>query len=141
MMNAVSKLTMAVFSTACLAEGYYLGALNARRAASAADVEQPGVAARPRAAEAAGGVSGIRTELSATDDEIVVSFLVPGLKAETLSIAVAEARVTINCDADRRYEMIMPVPAHADAARLRVVREGEAFRIIFARIDEPPLRF
>jgi hypothetical protein len=140
MMNAAAKLTLAVFSTACLAEGYYLGALNARRAASA-DVEQPGVAARPRVSTAAGGVSGIRTELSATDDEIVVTFLVPGLKAETLSIAVAEARVTINCDADRRYEMIMPVPAQADAARLRVVREGEAFQIIFPKLDDPTLRF
>lgn len=135
MMSAAAKLGVLLLAAACLAEGYYLGGRTARARPPAEGVENP---ERPRVLTAGAGV---RSEVSSTEDEIIVSFQVPGLEAESLKISVGGAWVTISCAAGRRYEMIMPLPAGADAARHRVVQEGEAFRIIFEKFSDPRLKF
>lgn len=101
--------------------------------------------------------AGIRSQIVSTDREIIVSFRVPGLRADSLRVAVGPVRVTITCDAvgveesggggrggrreaARRYEMVMPLPENADGARHRVVGEGEAFKIIFEKLDDPSLK-
>jgi hypothetical protein len=128
MMSATARFTLAAFSTAFLAEGYYLGSRTVVRL------------------EARAATAGIRSELTSTDREIIVAVRIPGLRADTLNVAVDGALVTITClaerrDYTRRYEMIMPLPASADAARHRVVQEGDAFKIIFETIRDGPLNF
>lgn len=183
MMNIVSKCAAAALSAACIAEGYYLGVMNMRERAPAADfqaqhegwtteLENRGPGAVPldqderdpqfgKALEewfqARAIDTGIRTDISTTDQQVVVSFLVPGLRADSLHVSVHGARMTISClakltevkqeahgayrrEAMRQYEMIMPVPANADSRRHRVVREGETFKIIFEKRDDPSLK-
>ena len=132
-MSGVAKFTVALFSAAFLAEGYYLGARSARWVPTPA-------AAEVRAA------AGIRSMLSTTDREIIVAVRIPGLQADSLSVAVEGTLVTITClaertDETRRYELIMPLPANADAARHRLVREREAFKLIFDKLDHRPMNF
>ncbi|MBI2384788.1 MAG: hypothetical protein HYV14_02120 [Elusimicrobia bacterium] len=132
-MTGAAKFAMAAFSAAFLAEGYWLGARSARWTPVPA-------AAEVRAA------AGIRSMLTATDSEIIVAVSIPGLLGDSLSVAVAGSLVTISCIAERphetrRYEMIMPLPANADAARHRLVREGEAFKLIFEKLDRRPMNF
>jgi len=132
-MSGVAKFTVAVFGAAFLAEGYYLGARSARWVPTPAAAEVPAAV-------------GIRSMLTATDREIIVAVRVPGLQAESLSVAVEGALVTITCLAvqpgeTRRYELVMPLPADADAARHRLVREREAFKLIFEKLDRRPMNF
>lgn len=183
MMNVFSKCAAVLLSTACLAEGYYLSARSmsaeppagepaARRERWAAELErknqgdappvQAGREAIPGGSleewfQSRAGAAGIRSDISTTDKHIIVSFLIPGLKAETLHITVNSVRVTISCiarlvdekkDADgsyrreamRQYEMIMPLPLNADSSKHRVIREGETFKIIFEKRDDPTLK-
>lgn len=132
-MSGVAKFTVAVLSAAFLAEGYYLGARGARWVPTPATLEVPAAA-------------GIRSMLTATESEIIVAVRIPGLQADSLSVAVEGSLVTITClaerpDETRRYELIMPLPVDADAARHRIVREREAFKLIFEKLDRGPMNF
>lgn len=166
MMNIVTRYVAAMVGAACVVEGYWVylrktvlipaaREFQERRDRLAAGTEttlEEWFRARTNAA-------GIRSEIASTEREIIVSFLIPGLQADSLSVSVNSVRVTITCDANlieerggdgesggfrreamRRYELIMPLPAGADSARHRVVREGETFRIIFVRLDDPTLK-
>ncbi|MDP3542891.1 MAG: Hsp20/alpha crystallin family protein [Elusimicrobiota bacterium] len=103
--------------------------------------------------------AGIRSEIFTTDSEVIVTFNIPGLQSDSVKVAVDNVRVLITCVADiveeggapgtalrreglRQYELIMPLPSHADSARHRVVRDKDkgAFRIIFTKLDDPSLK-
>lgn len=177
MMNIVSKCGAALLSAACLAEGYYLGVTGVRPSEPSAEFESvkrgaPPLHALPLHQENRGPLlgqsleewfqaravdTGIRTGIEMTDRHVIVTFQIPGLRAESLQVAVTNARVTISCiaklseeqkedhgayrrEAMRQYEMIMPLPAHADAVGHRVVRDPEGFKIIFPRRDDPTLK-
>lgn len=133
-MSAGARFTAAAFCAAFLVEGYLLGSRGAPRTAAPAAVEVPPAAA------------GITSELIRTDREITVAIRVPGLRADSLTVAVDGALVTIVClaerpDFTRRYEMIMPLPPSADAARHRVVQEADAIKIIFQTAPGAPMAF
>lgn len=182
-MNILTRFAAALLGAACIAEGVYLCALYARarapdgeflapqdrlaaefesrnRTAGSSPLEEPGSNLGKTLEEwfrARAGDTGVRSDISTTDTHVVISFLIPGLKAESLHISVNKVRVTISCvanhveekkdargayrrEAMRQYEMIMPIPVNADPSRHRVVREGEAFKIIFEKLDDPTLK-
>lgn len=103
------------------------------------------------------GLSGIRSEVVTTDKEVVVSFKIPGLKADSLEVDVNEQRIraaysaktveekkadggVARTESVRRFEKIMPIPAGADPAKRRIVREGDSFKVIFERRPVPGLK-
>lgn len=164
MTGLVARYVAALLGTACVVEGYWLYLQKTVMIPAAREfqarhdrwVSEAGESA-DRWLQARSAAAGIRSEILSTEREIIVSFLVPGLQEDTLNIAVGPVRVTISCtarlieerggdgggyrrEAVRQYEMVMPLPANADASHHRVVREGEAFKIIFARIDDPSLK-
>jgi len=183
MMNIVSKCAVAALSAACIAEGYYLGLMNVRKGTPAEEFQTQHEGWTSELERRAPGTvipdqgerdphlgkaleewfharaldTGIRTDVATTDNHVVVSFVVPGLRPESLHVAVNGLRMTISCvaklaevkreahgayrrEAMRQYEMIMPVPSNADARRHRIVREGETFKIIFEKADDPSLK-
>lgn len=172
MMSIVTRYAAALLGTVCVVEGYYVYLQKILSAAPAAGIENLTRASAPFAREdgealsgnsleewfhARTGAAGIRSRISNTETEIVVSFMIPGLRPDSLKIKVDDVRVLITCVADtveekaggggadrreseRHYELIMPLPANADAARIRVVRDREAFRIIFARTEDASLK-
>lgn len=102
--------------------------------------------------------AGIRPVVSATDTEISVALKIPGMMPESLKISINDVRVTIffivrlveekkdahgsyRREEARQYEMIMPVPANADARKHRLIRDGEAFQIIFEKREDSTLKF
>lgn len=103
------------------------------------------------------GLTGIRSEVVVTDKEVVVSFKIPGLKADSLEVDVNEQRIraaysartveekkadggVTQTESVRRFEKILPIPAAADPARRRIVREGDSFKVIFERRPVPGLK-
>lgn len=102
-------------------------------------------------------IAGIRSEIKSTDSQVIVSFKIPGLKTETLKIVIndvlirasysarsfvedKDARGEYRSEAVRQFETVMPVPANADARRHRFVPEGDGFKIIFEKRDDPSLK-
>lgn len=102
-------------------------------------------------------VSGIRSEIKITDHQVIVAFKIPGLKAESLKITVndvlirasysarsfiedKDARGVYRGEAVRQFETVMPVPPNADSSKHRFIPQGEGFRIIFEKRDDPALK-
>lgn len=170
MISIVARFAAAMIGTVAVVEGYYAylqKALAPPPAATAFQaVHDQWVAGLTRAAEevarpvqASADAVGIRSEIFTTETEVIVTFSIPGLQSDSVKVAVDSVRVLITCIADlagvgaggapsaaagpngmRQYELIMPLPAHADSARHRVVREKGAFRIIFTKLDDPSLK-
>lgn len=184
MMSIAARFAAALIGTVAVVEGYYVylqKALTPPPEAAAFQavhdqwVEELGRAARRPAGEAAprgslapdgsledsftdpAAAAGIRSEIFTTDTEVIVTFSIPGLRSDTVKVAVDNVRVLITCVANlaesgeaagapfrreglRQYELIMPLPAHADSARHRIVRDKGAFRIIFTKLDDPSLK-
>lgn len=159
MMSIVARFAAAMIATVAVVEGYYVylqEALTPPPAAAAFQaVHDQWVAELGRPAQRA--AAGIRSEIFTTDTEVIVTFSIPGLRSDTVKVAVDNVRVLITCVANlsgeselagagvrreglRQYELIMPLPAHADSARHRIVRDKGAFKIIFTKLDDPSLK-
>lgn len=151
-MNVVSKGAAVLLGLIALSGGWCLGARSMRAFAPA-----EAVAAR-LSQELPDEAAGVLSAISATSREVVVSFVIPGLKAESLSVTVDEFRMTISClaamvlerrgaggssrgEAVRRYDMFMPLPAGVDAGSHRIILAGEAFQVIFEKRADPTLNF
>lgn len=163
MTSLIARYAAALLGTACVVEGYWVYLQKtvmspAREFQQRHDrwVSEAGDSLE-RWLQARAGAAGIRSEILSTEQEVIVSFRVPGLQADTLKVSVGPVRVTISCvaslteevggagggyrrEAVRQYEMVMPLPANADPARHRVVRDGESFRIIFDKVEDPSLK-
>lgn len=183
MINLVTRFALALVGTGAVVEGYYVylqkflpqpaaAEFEARRDPWAGGLENMKRQGNPHFGEerspATGksleewlqeraGAAGIRSRISSTETEIIVSFDIPGLQSESLTVAVDNVMVLITCIANlveekgepgadfrrealRQYELIMPLPAHADSVRHRVVRGKNAFKIIFTRVEDPSLK-
>lgn len=173
MMSIVARFAAALIGTVAVVEGYYVylqKALTPPPAAAAFHavhdqwVAELGRAAREperiaaeRRLAAPAEAAGIRSEIFTTDTEVIVTFSIPGLRSETVKVAVDSVRVLITCIANlseasaaageavqkeglRQYELIMPLPEHADSARHRIIRDKGAFKIIFTKLDDPSLK-
>lgn len=172
MMSIVARFAAAMIATVAVVEGYYVylqEALTPPPAAAAFQaVHDQWVAGLGRPAQRAAAApeepfqipaaaAGIRSEIFTTDTEVIVTFSIPGLRSDTVKVAVDNVRVLITCVANlsgeselagagvrreglRQYELIMPLPAHADSARHRIVRDKGAFKIIFTKLDDPSLK-
>jgi len=166
MMSLLARYAAAMIGTLAVVEGYYVylqKALTPPPAAAFQAVHDQWVSElgrrteeveRPVPSPARG--EGIRSEIFTTDTEVIVTFLIPGLKSDSVKVAVDNVRVLITCIADlavvrgspgpagregmRLYEMIMPLPTHADSARHRVVRDKNTFKIIFSKLEDPSLK-
>lgn len=151
-MNVVSKCAVALLGLSGLFGGCFLGARSLRALVPAEEVAARLSQRLPDEA------AGVLSDISATSREVVVSFLIPGLKAESLSVTVDEFRMSISClagmvlersgaggssrgEAVRRYDMFMPLPADVDAGRHRVIQAGESFKVIFEKRADPALNF
>lgn len=164
MMSAVTKCAVALLGAAGLAEGFYLY----ERAAERRTLNS-GAAPRQEEQESLLGkyledwfligmqVSVIRSDLKITDTEVIVSFKIPGLKADTLKIAVndvqvsaaysvgavvekRDARGVYRGETARQFQLVMPVPPVADASKHRIIFEEDGFLIIFAKREDPALK-
>lgn len=165
MMSIAARFAAALIGTVAVVESYYVYLQKALtpppEAAAFQAVHDRWVAGLRRPAEALErplpsreGSEGIRSEIFTTDTEVIVTFDIPGLRSDSVKVTVDNVRVLITCVADlaqvrgagggreglRQYEMIMPLPAHADSARHRVVRDKGAFKIIFTKLDDPTLK-
>lgn len=171
MMSIVARFAAAMIATVVVVEGYYVYLQKALtpppEAAAFEAVHDRWVAELGRAAQRPAvaqeepledpAAAGIRSEIFTTDTEVIVTFSIPGLRSDTVKVAVDAVRVLITCVANlseegavagasvrreglRQYELIMPLPAHADSARHRVVRDKGAFKIIFTKLDDPSLK-
>lgn len=170
MMSIVARFAAALIATVAVAEGYHAYLRKALTPPPAAEafqaVHDRWVAERGRPAQRPAeqedafqdpAAAGIRSEIFTTDTEVIVTFSIPGLRSETVRVAVDGVRVVITCVASlseeieaaggtarraglRQYELIMPLPAHADSARHRIVRDKGAFKIIFTKLDDPSLK-
>lgn len=94
-------------------------------------------------------VSGIRSEIKNTDHQVIVSFTIPGLKGDSLKIVINDILIRASysarsfveeVEAIRQFETVMPVPPNADARRHRFLQEGEGFKIIFEKREDPSLK-
>lgn len=184
MMSAISRYMVLLLSAACLVQGYYIHARGALAAARAqefqarhdkwvSDIEnlkrsmtplQQGEQDAPSGRsfeewfQARVAVSGIRTAVNITDSQVIVSFKIPGLKAESLKIIVNEVLIRASysarsvvedsdgrggyrSEAVRQFETVMPIPPNADAGRHKLVPDGDGFKIIFEKRDDPALKF
>lgn len=183
MMSDISRYAVVLLGAACVGQAYYI---NARKAASASpgseqrrtheqwasdidNLKKMMTPAQRRESEALQGqafeewfqakaaVSGIRTDVQVTDSEVIISFKVPGLKSETLKIAVSDVLIRANysarsfiedknaqgslrSEAVRQFETIMPVPSNADARKHKFVPADEGFKIIFAKREDMSLK-
>lgn len=183
MMNKILLYAVFILGAACLTEGYFLHAAKARPRSPAeeilarhdqwvADIENLKKRMTPMQQDEQGSllgqafedwfqakvaVSGIRSDVKITDRQVIVSFKIPGLKAETLKIVVNDVliratysarsfveandeRGAYRSEAVRQFETVMPVPSDADAAKHRFIQEGEGFKIIFEKRDDPALK-
>lgn len=183
MMSIAVRFAAAMIGTVAVVEGYYVYLQKAltpppaaaafqavhdqwvaelgRAAQGPAGEERPSTGIGPAVDEDAfqdpAAAAGIRSEIFTTDTEVIVTFSIPGLRSDTVKVAVDSVRVLITCVANlseegelagasfrreglRQYELIMPLPAHADSARHRVVRDKGAFKIIFTKLDDPSLK-
>ena len=162
MMSLVTRYVVALVGTACVVEGYWVYLQKtvlggpARGPQERIDAGRAPLPLEEWFRERA-TAAGIRSDIAVTHREVIVTFRVPGLQADSVKVSIDGGRVTIVCvagviedrdgpgggyrrEALRQYELVLPVPAHADAARHRVVGEGETFRIIFERFDDPLLK-
>jgi HSP20 family molecular chaperone IbpA len=94
-------------------------------------------------------VSGIRSEIKSTDSQVIVSFKIPGLRTETLKIVINDVLIRASysarsfiedVEAVRQFETVMPIPVDADSRRHRFVPEGDGFKLIFEKRDDPSLK-
>lgn len=183
MMNEISRYAVFLLGAACVGQGYYIHGrkaaaappaeeLHQRRSQWGADVDslkkmmtpaqrQESDSLQGRAVEewfqAKAAVSGIKTDVQVTDNQVIVTFKVPGLKADTLKIAVSDVLIRANYsarsfiedknaggayagEAIRQFETIMPVPSNAEPRKHRFVPVDEGFKIIFERREDPTLK-
>ncbi len=166
MMSLLARFAAVLIGAFAVVEGYYVYLQTALtpppaasfRAAHDRWVAELGLATEDveRPVRSRTGAEGIRSEIFTTDTEVIVTFSIPGLKSDSVKVAVDNVRVLITCVADlavvrgspgaagregmRLYELIMPLPAHADSARHRVVRDKDTFKIIFTKLDDPSLK-
>lgn len=183
MMNFISRYAVLLLGATCLAQIFYIH-VQATRAPSpardfqsrhdkwVADIENLKKRLTPLQQEeqesllgksfeewfqAKVAVSGIRSDVKITDNQVIVSFKIPGMKAETLKVVIndvlirasysarsfvedKDARGEYRSEAVRQFETVMPVPSNADARRHRFVPEGDGFKIIFEKRDDPSLK-
>ena len=81
-------------------------------------------------------VSSIQSAVKITEREVVASFRIRGLKRGSLRVGVTSHRIRISYnlqEAQHRFEKLIPVPAGADAGVYRILREGNSFKIVFAK--------
>lgn len=183
MMIEISRSAVFLLGAACIGQGYYIHARKAaapspvhevqkRREQSGSDVDglkkmmtpaqrQESESLQGRAFEewfqAKAAVSGIKTEVQVTDNQVIVTFKVPGLRADTLKVAVSDVLIRANysarsfiedknaggaygAEAIRQFETIMPVPSNAEPKKHRFVPEDEGFKIIFEKREDPTLK-
>lgn len=183
MMSVIARYAFVLLGAACVGQGYYIHArraelpspardLQARHEQWASDIESLKklmTPAQQQEAEALQGqafeewfqakvaVSGIKSDVKVTDDQVIVTFKVPGLKAETLRIAISDVLIRANysarsfvedknaqgayrSEAVRQFETIMPVPSNADASKHKLFPEAEGFKIIFEKREDPTLK-
>lgn len=183
MMSEILRYAFVLLAAVCMGQGYYMHArkaqapspardLQARHAQWASDIENLKklmTPAQQQEAQALQGdafeewfqariaVSGIKSDIKVTEKQVIVTFKVPGLKAETLQIAISDvliranysarsfvedknARGTLRSEAVRQFETIMPVPSNADARKHKFFPEGEGFKIIFEKREDPTLK-
>lgn len=95
-------------------------------------------------------VPGPRTEVRTTEDEVIVSFAAPGMRDGSVRVAVEKGRIRFEYearssegDSAARGESVtrsveeLPIPTGADPARSRIVQEGGAVKVVFARLKGP----
>lgn len=183
MMSKILPFALFLFTSVCVAEGYYLHLqktgvqspeqeLQARQDRWVAEIENLKRSLSPHEQEeresllgeafeewfqARVAAAGVRTEVKITDKEVIASFKIRGLKSESLKISVNDVLIRASYDATtfvekknahgsyrgeaiRQFQTVMPVPWSADAAKHRVVREAEGFKIIFERREDPALK-
>lgn len=172
MMSIVARFAAAMIGTVAVVEGYYVylqraltpppeavafQAVHDQWVAELGRAAQTPAAAHEESVQDPAAAAGIRSEIFTTDTEVIVTFSIPGLRSDTVKVAVDNVRVLITCVANlveeggepgvsfrreglRQYELIMPLPAHADSAKHRVVRDKGAFKIIFTKLDDPSLK-
>jgi len=183
MINVISRCAVILLGAACLGQGVYIHSRavsspsaapdpQARHEQWASDMEnlkRTMTPAQQREAEGLQGqafeewfqakiaVSGIKSDVKTTDSQVIVTITVPGLKAESLKIAISDALIRANysarsfvqdkagaganrSEAVRQFETVMPVPSNADAHKHRFFPEGESFKIIFEKRDDPSLK-
>jgi len=183
MMSEISRYAFFLLGAACVGQGLYIHArgpqpsspardLQARHEQWASDIENLKklmTPAQQQEAESLQGqafeewfqakvaVSGIKSDIKVTDKQVIVTFKVPGLKAETLKIAISDVLIRANysarsfvqsktaegalrSEAVRQFETIMPVPSNADASKHKFYPEGEGFKIIFEKREDPTLK-
>lgn len=169
--TAALIIAATLVGAACVAEGYYLYLRKALLAPPAAESAGPArLPAREEAAlhpstdsleqrlRARTDAAGVRSTLTSTDTELILTVLVPGLRSESLRIEIAGAGLLIDCSAalveetggrgggyrretTRRYEMVIPIPPNADTSRPRLIRGRDAFSVIFTRLADSSLKF
>lgn len=183
MRSEISRYAFVLLGAACVGHGYYLHARKAQPPSAARDIQARHeqwasdieslkklmTPAQQREAESLQGdafeewleakvaVSGIKSDIKVTDKQVIVTFTVPGLKAETLKIAISDVLIRANysarsfvqgkngrgalrSEAVRQFETIMPVPSNADARKHKFYPEGEGFKIIFEKREDPTLK-
>lgn len=183
MISEISRYAVVLLGAACVGQAYFINSRKAAPASSgreqqrrheqwASDIDnlkrmmtpaqrQESESLQGEAFEewfqAKAAVSGIRTDVQVTDDQVIVIFKVPGLKAETLKIAISDvliranysarsfiedknARGSYRSEAVRQFETIMPVPSNADARKHKFVPADEGFKIIFEKREDPTLK-
>lgn len=183
MMTEISRYAVLLLGAACVGQGYYIHARKADAPSPAHELlkrhEQWGADAdgmkkmmtpaqrqeseplQGRAFEewfqAKAAVSGIKTDVQVTDNQVIVTFKVPGLRADTLKIAVSDVLIRANYsarsfiddkssasaytgEAIRQFETIMPVPSNAEPRKHRFVPVDEGFKIIFEKREDPTLK-
>jgi HSP20 family molecular chaperone IbpA len=106
------------------------------------------------------GLTDIHTETKTTKDEVILSFRIPGLNADSLSININDNRIRVSYDAKniqdkkdekgkayfksesvQHFEKVMPIPADADPVKNRIVHEGDVVKVIFEKRREKGLKF
>lgn len=174
-MNFIFRFAVLLLGATCLAQAYYIRAHKPRASSPAqefqarhdrwvADIERLKEQMTPLQREeqeslrgrsfeewflAKVSVAGIRSEIKNTEDQVIVSFTIPGLKGESLKVVINDVLIRASysarsfiedVEAVRQFETVMPVPPNADARRHRFLQEGEGFKIIFEKRDDPSLK-